>query len=62
MKSNYFAVYTSPYSGAFDLLDTMYIPKPCAFKSVNLTQLNYFYGQFPSSYNIQNENQGKTLF
>jgi hypothetical protein len=28
--SKYFAIYSSPYSGAFDLLDTMYIPRPCA--------------------------------
>ena len=61
VKSSFFAAYQSPYSGAFDLLDTMYIPKPCAYKSVNLTQLNYFYGQFASTYNIQNENQGKVL-
>lgn len=36
-RNNFFAVYSSPYSGAFELLDTMYIPKPCAYKSVNLT-------------------------
>ena len=42
--SNYYKVYSSPYSGAFDLLDTMYIPRPCASAFANLTQLDYFYG------------------
>lgn len=35
--TNYFKVYSSPYSGAFDLLDTMYIPRPCASAHANLT-------------------------
>jgi hypothetical protein len=36
-QTNIYAVYSSPYSGAFSLLDTMYIPKPCAYISENLT-------------------------
>jgi len=42
--SKQFAVYKSPYSGAFDLLDTQYIPRPCATSTVNITQMDYFYG------------------
>lgn len=49
-----FAVYKSPYSGAFDLLDTMYIPRPCATNSVNVTQipLTYFYGQKQNTFDL----------
>ena len=43
-QRKYFAVYTSPYSGAFDLLDTISVPRACATNSVNMTQLDYFYG------------------
>lgn len=33
----YASAYSSPYSGAFPLIDTMRIPKACAFKSTNMT-------------------------
>jgi hypothetical protein len=59
--SKYYAIYSSPYSGAFDLLDTMYIPKPCAAKSVNLTQMDYFYGQKFKTYDIRKENKDKVM-
>lgn len=59
--SKNFAVYSSPYSGAFDLLDTMYIPRPCALRSVNLTQMDYFYGQWASSYDMRIEAKEKVL-
>ena len=42
--ARFFQTYSSPYSGAFDLLDTQYIPRPCATSSANLTQMDYFYG------------------
>ena len=58
--SNYFRVYSSPYSGAFDLLDTMYIPRPCASAYANLTQMDYFYGQHKKRYNFRNEPSYKT--
>jgi len=58
-RNKYFAVYSSPYSGAFDLLDTMYVPRPCAQNSVNLTQMDYFYGQRVKSYDIRKENRDK---
>lgn len=59
--SKYFAVYISPYSGAFDLLDTMYIPRPCATNSYNLTAMDYFYGQRFKSYDIKKESREKIL-
>jgi hypothetical protein len=58
--SNYFKMYSSPYSGAFDLLDTMYIPRPCASAYANLTQMDYFYGQHKKKYNFRNEPSYKT--
>ena len=48
-------MYSSPYSGAFDLLDTMYIPRPCSSSYANLTQMDYFYGQRKKSYNMRDE-------
>ena len=35
--TGFYTIYSSPYSGAFSLLDTMIIPKPCATTSKNLT-------------------------
>jgi hypothetical protein len=34
---NFFTPYASKYSGGFVLEDSMIIPRPCAFKSFNLT-------------------------
>lgn len=51
----YFRIYNSPYSGSFDLVDTMVIPRPCAAQSMNMTQMDYFYGQRAKSYNMRNE-------
>lgn len=53
ISTNIYAVYSSPYSGAFSLLDTQQVPKPCAYVSVNLTQFDYFYGQWIEEYNIK---------
>ncbi len=55
--SKEFAAYNSPYSGSFNLIDTMYIPRPCATSSVNLTQMDYFYGQYSVNYNLKWENR-----
>lgn len=41
----YFYPYTSRYSGGFNLLDTLKIPKACAYKSANLTAVEYYRGQ-----------------
>jgi hypothetical protein len=41
---SYFTPYISKYSGGFDLLDSMIIPKPCAYKSANLTSTYYYRG------------------
>lgn len=48
-----FLVYSSPYSGAFALLNSMYVPKPCAYVSVNMTQMDYFYGQWEEMYDMK---------
>ena len=48
----YFYPYTSRYSGGFSLMDTMKIPRPCAFKSYNLTSIDYYRGQRPLDYKI----------
>lgn len=37
LKDDYFKPYNSRYSGGFSLLDSMVIPRPCAYKSFNLT-------------------------
>ena len=51
--TNTYAMYSSPYSGAFSLLDTVVIPRPCAYESKNLTQMDYFYGQWYESYDVK---------
>ena len=44
LMDNYFVPYPSRYSGGFALLDTMKIPRPCAFASQNLTSVTYYRG------------------
>lgn len=57
-QTSMYAVYSSPYSGAFSLLDTMQIPKPCAYISLNLTQEDYFYGQWTDEYDMKDSING----
>ena len=59
-------LYTSPYSGGFDLKDTFRVPVPCAYKSYNITAKNYpstafeyFYGQRKLSYDLENLDYGE---
>lgn len=51
-EDNYFVPYPSRYSGGFALLDTMKIPRPCAFASQNLTSVQYYRGQNTLKYNF----------
>ena len=51
-EDNYFVPYSSRYSGGFPLLDTMRIPRPCAYQSQNLTSVSYYRGQRTYSYDI----------
>jgi len=55
-KQEYFIPYMSKYSGGFALLDSMRIPRPCAYKSYNLTSVNYYRGQNTYSYKISYNN------
>lgn len=59
--NNYFACYSSPYSGSFALLDTLRIPRPCAARSGNLTQLDYFYGQNAKTQTMKDQNLDKIV-
>lgn len=58
---SYFTPYTSKYSGGFALQDTMIIPRPCAFKSYNLTSVNYYRGQNSQQYKIAQSNVEGTV-
>lgn len=58
-ERKFYQVYTSPYSGAFDLLDTLRIPRACAYESQNMTQLDYFYGQRQVTYDMKQNNMAK---
>ena len=51
-EDNYFIPYPSRYSGGFQLLDSMKIPRPCAFASQNLTSVSYYRGQNTIGYNL----------
>lgn len=54
-------LYTSPYSGGFDLKDTFRLPVACAFQSFNITpSIEYFYGQNKLDYNLENYDYGET--
>jgi hypothetical protein len=55
-KQEYFIPYASRYSGGFALLDTMKIPRPCAYKSFNLTSVDYYRGENTYDYNIGGDN------
>lgn len=44
--------WASRYSGGFSLLDTFKIPRPCAFKSYNMTEAQYYRGQNEYTYPI----------
>jgi len=55
-KQDYFLPYTSRYSGGFDLLNSMKIPRPCAYKSSNLTAVEYYRGQNEMDYSISDNN------
>lgn len=54
---NYFTPYVSKYSGGFDLQDTIIIPKPCAYKSSNLTSVTYYRGQNTYRYDVAKQNR-----
>lgn len=56
-QNKYFVPYTSRYSGGFPLLDTMRIPRPCAYKSMNMTTVRYYRGQNDLTYDIYRENE-----
>jgi len=52
LTQSFHVPYASKYSGGFSLLDSYKIPRPCAFKSFNMTQVEYYRGQNPLSYSI----------
>jgi len=56
LEQRYFYPYPSRYSGGFNLLDTLKIPRACAYKSANLTEVDYYRGQNTMTYKIENEN------
>lgn len=55
-QQDYFTPYSSKYSGEFNLKDSMIIPRPCAFKSDNLTSVDYYRGQNEKQYEIAVQN------
>lgn len=55
-EDNYFVPYASRYSGGFPLLDTMKIPRPCAYQSQNLTSVSYYRGQRTYGYDLFGQN------
>ena len=55
-EDNYFVPYASRYSGGFPLLDTMKVPRPCAYQSQNLTSVSYYRGQRTYGYDLFGQN------
>jgi hypothetical protein len=60
-KRDYFFPYLSRYSGGFVLSDTFRIPRPCAYKSENMTAVQYYRGQKTLTYNIFDRNPATPL-
>jgi len=60
-RKDYYYAWTSKYSGGFSLSDSFIIPRPCAYKSTNLTQVDYYRGQKTYTYDIFRENDANTL-
>lgn len=56
LTSNMQVPYASKYAGGFTLLDSYKIPRPCAFKSFNMTEADYYRGQWAMSYSIAQQN------
>jgi hypothetical protein len=59
--TDFYTAYTSKYSGGFALADTFKIPRPCAYKSANLTEVEYYRGQRTLTYDIFRENDATSL-
>lgn len=51
-KFRYFIPYNNKFASLYALVDTMIIPRPCAYKSANLTSVDYFRGQKAYPYSI----------
>lgn len=60
-QQQFFYPYSSRYSGGFTLLDSFKIPRPCAFASMNLTEMEYYRGQNPLQYKIIENNAGSSV-
>ena len=45
LMKDYFVFYASKYAGGFRLVDTMKIPRACAYQSEKLTDVKYYRGQ-----------------
>ncbi len=53
-------LYTSPYSGGFDLKDTFRMPVACAETTFNITEsITYFYGQKKQSFSLEKYDYGE---
>ena len=55
--SDVFTPYPSRYSGGFSLLNTMKIPRPCAYQSQKLNPIQYYRGQNPMQFDLFRLNQ-----
>jgi len=54
-------LYSSKYIGGFALQDSLIIPRPCAYKSVNMTSVEYYRGQNALKYDIFRENSASVV-
>ena len=61
-KERVFLVYQSPYSGGFELKDTFAIPRPCAKTSLNMTAVEYYYGQRMYTFDLSDEGAAQNAF
>jgi hypothetical protein len=55
LKNDCYMAYQSPYSGGFALKNSFVIPRPCANTAINMTDVNYYYGQRAYEFDLKVE-------
>ena len=61
-RKDFFNSYVSKYSGSFDLMNSFRIPRPCAYKSINMTSVEYYRGQNTLTYDVFDKNGLSSIF
>ena len=58
-EDDYYMPYASTLATGKTLLETMKIPRPCAFSSFNMTAVQYYRGQKTLTYDVLAQNDAR---